>query len=128
MGYFLENETYLLNGCCMKVHSELGNGFLEKVYQEALEIEFKESGIPFVREARLRISYRGHQLVQEYIADFVCYDNIILEIKAVSSLNEVHTAQLLNYLKATGLKLGILVNFGESSLVIKRVYNFNSKN
>lgn len=105
----------------MAVHRELGQGFLEPVYQEALAIEFGYQGIPFVREQELSIMYRGVELNKLYKADFVCYNSIIVELKALSDLNNDHVAQLINYLKATNLKVGLLINFGESSLKYKRL-------
>jgi len=105
----------------MAVHRELGQGFLEPVYQEALSIEFEHQGIPFVREQELSIKYRGVELNNLYKADFVCYNSIIVELKALSDLNNDHVAQLINYLKATNLKVGLLINFGESSLKYKRL-------
>ena len=108
----------------MSVHSELGSGFLEKVYQEALALEFKDNNIPFKREAELIISYKGRKLQQHYFADFICYDDIIIEIKAVSELNDNHRSQVFNYLKATGLSMGLLINFGERSVRVERIVNF----
>ncbi len=105
----------------MEVHKSLGCGFLEAVYQEALEIEFALQGIPFEREVRIKIDYKGHILQKEYVADFICYDKIVLEIKALTQLNSDNLAQTLNYLKATEHQLGLLVNFGEQSLKHKRV-------
>ena len=90
----------------------MGCGFLENVYQECLEIEFEEQGIPFESYKEVKLTYRNKQLKQPYKPDFVCYDKIIIEIKAVSNLVDEHEAQILNYLNATGFKLGILVNFG----------------
>ena len=119
-----KEESYKIIGAAMEVHKVLGTGFTEPVYQEALELEFLESGIPFEREARLEISYKGKPLKQEYIADFVCFGKIIIELKAVSQLNDVHEAQVLNYLKTTGFDLALLVNFGEKPLKIKRLFNF----
>ena len=119
------NESYKIIGCMMRVHRELGCGFLEKVYQEALEREFIAEGIPFQREANLKIYYRGVPLQEEYIADFVCYGKIIVELKAISKLSDVDTAQVINYLKATGYELGILANFGETSLKTERLCNIN---
>ena len=121
------NESYNIIGCMMKVHREMGCGFLEKVYQEALEREFIAEGIPFQREANLKIYYRGVPLQQEYIADFVCYDKIIVELKAISKLSDVDKAQVINYLKATGYELGILANFGETSLKTERFCNINKQ-
>ena len=119
-------ESYAIMGCLMAVHRELGCGFLEKVYQEALEREFSDAGIPFEREKRLKIIFKGKRLEQEYIADFVCYGKIIIELKTVSTLAPIHKAQVLNYLKATGYELGILVNFAGNSLEYKRVCNSNN--
>ena len=111
----------------MKVHSELGCGFLEKVYQEALEREFIDEGIPYKREVNLKIFYRGVPLQQEYIADFVCYDKIIVELKAISKITDIEKAQVINYLKATGYELGILANFGETSLKTERLCNIKKQ-
>ncbi|MBD3276634.1 MAG: GxxExxY protein [Candidatus Marinimicrobia bacterium] len=106
----------------MEVHRELGHGFLEAVYQEALEIEFNKQNIPYIREAALEIQYKSVPLQKTYNADFICYDKILLELKALSELsNDHHTGQVLNYLKATNFKLGLLVNFGKSSLEYKRI-------
>jgi len=105
----------------MTVHKELGCGFLEAVYHEALAFEFKNQGIPFQQEKQLSITYKGKTLTKHYIADFICYGKIIVEIKALSGLASEHVAQVLNYLKATGIKLGILINFGETSLTYKRL-------
>ena len=123
----LKDESYKIIGACMAVHNELGLGFLEAVYQEALEEEFKLRGIPYVREQQLNIIYKGKALDKKYIADFICYGEIVLELKALSALESSHQAQLINYLKATNLKLGLLVNFGQTSLESKRVVN-NSYN
>jgi len=116
-----QDESYKIIGAAMKVHRELGCGFLEQVYQEALEIELKKQNIPSEREVPLTISYDGHILNKQYVADFKCYDKIILELKAVKELDNIHEAQVFNYLKATGYKLGLLINFGEVSLVYKRI-------
>ena len=99
----------------------MGPGFHESVYQEALEIEFENQGIDFEREAELRIVYCGSYLKKKYIADFICYGCIIVELKAISNLTDEHTSQVLNYLKATELELGLLVNFGEKKLHYKRI-------
>lgn len=125
--FLYEKESYAIRGCLMNVFNELGSGFLEKVYQEALEIEFKEKGIPYIREAHLKISYKGHEIKQDFIADFICYDKIIVELKAVERLNEAHLAQVFNYLKATGFDLAILANFGEKKLKMERLFNFMKK-
>jgi len=119
-------ESYRIIGCMMRVHRELGCGFLEKVYQEALEREFTTEGIPFQREVNLQIFYRGVPLRQEYIADFVCYGKILVELKAISKISDIEKAQVINYLKATGYELGILANFGETSLKTERFCNINN--
>ena len=121
--FLYQNETYNIRGCMIKVHTELGCGFYEKVYQEALELEFKASGIPYEREKRLPIFYKGEPLNLDYIADFICYNKIIIELKAVSQLTDIHFSQVLNYLKATDMDLGLLVNFGEQSLHVERIFN-----
>ena len=109
----------------MEVHKELGCGFLEAVYQEALEREFTSQQILFKPQPIIQISYKGKPLDKTYQPDFICFDEIILEIKAISTLSGVEEAQLINYLKATGLKLGLLINFGATSLEYKRMaYNF----
>ena len=114
-------ESYKIIGACIEVHKELGCGFLEPVYQEALSLEFQRQSIPYIREKELDILYKGEKLNKKYYADFICYDKIIVETKALSALNTDHEAQLLNYLKATKIKLGILVNFGEQKLNYKRM-------
>ncbi|MCL2042609.1 MAG: GxxExxY protein [Treponema sp.] len=106
-----KDECYDIYGCIYIVNKKLGAGFLEAVYQEALEIELKRKNIPFVSQQELEILYDGVPLTTKYIADIICYNKIIIEIKAVSKVNEHHKAQLLNYLAATGFKLGLLVNF-----------------
>ena len=107
-----KDESYKIIGAAFKVYNTLGPGFLEAVYQEALEIEFQRQGIPYEREKELKISYDGIELKQTYKSDFVCFGKIIVELKAVSSLDEVHRSQVYNYLHATNYKLGLLLNFG----------------
>ena len=109
-----KEESYKIVGAAFKVYNGLGPGFLEAVYLEALEIEFQRQGIPYEREKDIKIFYDGIELKQSYRAVFVCYDKIIVELKAVSSLDDAHHAQVYNYLHATGFKLGILLNFGYS--------------
>ena len=116
-----KTESYRIIGACMEVHNVLGAGFLESVYQEALAYEFYLQNIPFEREKKLTIRYKDIELEKMYSADFVCYDAIIVELKALSGLTSEHEAQVLNYLKATGYKLGILVNFGGKTLEYKRL-------
>ncbi len=120
-GILYKEESYEIIGACMEVHKQLGCGFLEAVYQEALAEEYEIREIPFEQEKRLQIEYKGKILKKEYVADFVCYDKIIIEVKALSKLASEHLAQTLNYLKITDFDLGILVNFGKSSLEYKRV-------
>jgi GxxExxY protein len=116
-----KEECYKIIGACMNVHKELGPGFLEAVYQESLTLEFLEQGIPFEKEKDIRIVYKGKTLDKCYKADFLCFDNIIVEVKALSEISNDHISQLLNYLKATKLRVGLLVNFGSSRLVYKRL-------
>jgi len=123
MGIIFKDESYQIIGACMAVHRELGCGFLEAVYQEALEEEFKIRKIPYVREVKLDISYKGKLLNKKYQADFVCYGLIILELKALVQLTSAHKSQLINYLKVSKLELGLLVNFGSKALESKRVIN-----
>ncbi|MBQ9394716.1 MAG: GxxExxY protein [Proteobacteria bacterium] len=123
-----EEETGKILRACMNVYNELGNGFLEAVYQEALSIEFGLLNIPFQKERKIEICYKGHRLKQEYYADFVCFDEIIVELKSVSRMINAHKAQVLNYLHGTGLKIGLLVNFGESSLKWERLTLLKNKN
>ena len=105
----------------MAVHRELGCGFLEAVYQEALEEEFMLQNIPYLREVEISITYKGKVLNKKYVADFICHDSIVVELKALNELNPVHKAQVINYLKITNNNLGLLVNFGSQSLETKRV-------
>ena len=108
----LEDETYAVTGAAIEVHRALGPGFLEKVYQEAMQIELSARSIPFEAEKPLDINYKGQCLTQKYYADLVCYEQIIIEMKALNQLTGKEDAQILNYLKATGLKIGLLFNFG----------------
>lgn len=115
-----KDEVYEIIGAAMEVHKELGCGFLEAVYQEALEIELKDRKIPFESQKQLEIVYKGKQLEKEYFADVVCYGKIIVELKALDRLTSKEESQVLNYLKASGLKVGVLINFGGASLEWKR--------
>ena len=110
-----KEESYRIVGAAFKVYNTLGHGFLEAVYQEALEIEFQRQGIPYEREKELKIQYEGVELKQTYKADFVCFGKIIVELKAVSALDDAHRSQVYNYLHATGYKLGMLLNFGSNN-------------
>lgn len=105
-------ESYQIMGACFEVHNRMGAGFLEAVYQECLGIEFERVGVPSVSQPTLQLSYRKRALEQVYQPDFICFDKVLVEIKAVDRLIDRHEAQVLNYLHATGLELGILVNFG----------------
>ncbi len=116
-----KDECYQIVGACMEVHKELGPGFLEAVYQEALELELDIQTIPFISQKPLDIYYKNFKLQKQYYPDFICFDKIVVEIKSVEKLLSEHTAQVLNYLKATGCRLGILINFGQSSLTWKRI-------
>ncbi len=116
-----DERTYKIIGAAMEVHKELGCGFLEGVYQEALGREFGIQEIQFKSQPTIQISYKRQPLDKTYQPDFVCYEEIIVEIKAVSLLSGVEEAQLINYLKTTGLKVGLLINFGARSLEYKRM-------
>jgi GxxExxY protein len=118
-------ESRKIVGAIFEVHKRLGVGLLEKVYQEALAIELEYRGIPFSREKKFDVYYRDHKLDAQYIADFVCYDKIIVELKAVSELLDVHKAQVRNYLTITGYELGILCNFNELYMEPVRILNSN---
>lgn len=111
-----DSETYQINGAMFEVHKHLGPGLLEKVYQEALALEFQERGIPFEREKHFKINYKGSILEQEYIADFVCFNKIIVELKAVSQIEDIHRSQVYNYLHISGYQLALLQNFNQEFL------------
>jgi GxxExxY protein len=114
-------ESYKVIGCCLEVHSALGKGYSEVVYKDALEHELKLQGIPFAREKGYTVQYKTVLLPHKYFADFVVFDTILLEANALAALDDSHVAQVLNYLAASRLRLGLLVNFGENSLVHRRV-------
>jgi GxxExxY protein len=116
-----KNESYQIIGKCMEVHNNLGAGFLEIVYKDALEFEFNKAGIPFEREKEYNVNYKGIILPHKFYADFIVFDKIILEIKGVSAITDKFIAQALNYLKVSGNRLALLVNFGELKLNYKRV-------
>jgi GxxExxY protein len=112
MEIVFKEESYRIMGACFEVYKEMGCGFLEPVYQECLEMELVAQGIPFRAQVELGLQYKGRELKQKYVPDFICFDKIVIEIKAVSELCDAHRAQVHNYLKGTGYKLGILINFG----------------
>lgn len=123
-----KEESFTIIGACMKVHRTLGAGFLEAVYEEALEKEFHIQRIPFERQVKLQLYYDNQLMKKQYRADFVCYAAIIIEIKAVPQIPVTFYMQLTNYLKCTNLELGMLINFGTPSLPYKRIINLKNAN
>lgn len=117
----LSEESYQVIGSCLEVHNYLGPGLAEVVYKDALQIEFNQGGIPCSREVHYEVAYKGQILKHAFYADFVVYDQIILEIKATTKFNDLHIAQCLNYLKISGNPLAILVNFGDARMTYKRI-------
>jgi GxxExxY protein len=117
----LKEESYQIIGLCMEVHRQLGMGFREVIYKDALEIEFRENDVPYQREKLYKIEYKGIILPHSYKADFIVSDQIVLEVKSTSLIVDSFVAQTINYLKASGLKLGMITNFGEKSFNFKRV-------
>jgi GxxExxY protein len=115
------DESYAIIGAAMEVHRELRNGFLEVVYGDALAVEFTQRGIPFAREVPLPIFYKGGKLPSTYKADFICYENVLVETKALARLTSIEEAQVLNYLKITRYSLALLLNFGAKSLEHRRL-------
>jgi GxxExxY protein len=116
------DESFAIRGALFEVYKNKGSGFLEPVYQECLEIEFRLAGVPAIAQPRLQLDYKGTPLKSEYIPDFICFDKIIVELKAVKELTDAHRAQVQNYLKATSFKLAFLVNFGHHPLIeIERI-------
>jgi GxxExxY protein len=122
-----DQQTHAIIGAAMEVHRQLGPGFLEAVYQEALALEFTAQGIPFVPQVELSVHYKGQKLVSFYRTDFICYENVIVELKALKVLTSIEEAQLLNYLKATHLERSLLLNFGSPSLEFKRFVFSNQR-
>ena len=115
-----KEEVHEIVGAAMAVHRYFGCGFTEKVYQDALEIEFANRNIPSVREAELHIGYNGQELASTFKPDYICYDKIIVELKAVKELDDMHRSQAINYAKVAGCDMALLVNFGETSLKFER--------
>lgn len=122
-GLIFKAESYKIIGACMEVYNELGSGFLESVYQEALSLELEEREIPFEAQSAIAIRYKDKILRKKFFADFLCYGEIIVEIKACGAIISEHEAQVLNYLKGTEKPLGLLVNFGGNSFQYKRFAN-----
>ena len=112
MDVLFKDESYQIIGACFEVYTEKGCGFVEAVYQECLEIEFDLRSIPFKSQPQLQLSYKNRPLKQTFIPDFLLFDKVVVELKAVKELNDEHRAQVFNYLKATGFRLGLLINFG----------------
>lgn len=115
-----KKEVFQIIGAAMNVHRYFGPGFTEKVYQEALEVEFQKQGIPNQREVTLHARYRDFELKAEFVPDFICYEDIVVELKAVKELEDIHRSQAINYGKVAGAKLSLLINFGEPSLKYER--------
>ncbi len=120
MNHYREEETYKIIGICMEVHRNLGPGLLEVIYKDALEIEFKENNIPFIREKEFFIEYKGQILRHKFYADFIVNEDVILEVKAIKEFSNEHIAQTLNYMKLSNSEIGLLVNFQTKSLQHKR--------
>jgi GxxExxY protein len=116
-----KEESFRIIGICMEIHSTLGVGLKEINYQDAMEIEFAEKNIPYQREKRFKVVYKEKVLRSPYIADFIVYDSIVIEVKCVAAIIDVHLAQVLSYLKVSNMKLGMIINFGEKSLKWQRV-------
>lgn len=116
----LKDEVFAIVGAAIEVHNTLGCGFLEQVYQEALEIEIDLREIPYIRQKQLPIYYKDHQLKKIFVADFIVYEQVVVEIKAINNLSPLEESQLLNYLKAGNYEVGVLINFGTDSLQWKR--------
>jgi GxxExxY protein len=123
MALLFEKETHQVIGACMQVHQKLGCGFLESVYQEALEKEFHNQHIPYIWHQRLLVLFDGKPLDKFFVADSVCYNSIIFEIKSANFIHPDNSKQVINYLKATNLQVGLLINFGQPSLEWKRFIN-----
>lgn len=123
----LKQETYAIIGACMEVHKALGRSFSEKVYQDALEVEFKLRCIPYEREKHMLVNYKAVTLAHDFFADFICYDKVIVELKAVSELDNENREQIINYLHAANKQVGLLLNFRTASLTYERYVNFEYK-
>ena len=124
--YYKKNENYIIVGLCMEVHRILGPGLLEIVYKDALEIEFKNNNIPYEREKEYKVVYKNTILPHNFYADFVVYEDIILEVKSVKEINNEHLSRTLNYMKLADTPIGIIANFQNKSLVHKRLISTNN--
>ena len=118
--FLYKQETHRIIGAAMAVHRYLGCGFVERVYQDALEIEMKKENIPFLREPSIFAEYRGERLKSEFIPDFICFDKVLVELKAVKELDDMHRSQTLNYARIGGYEVALLINFGQTSLQFER--------
>lgn len=123
MEILFKTESYKIIGACYQVHKKLGSGFLESVYAEALSLEFRKADIPFEQEKKLQVFYEGLPMKKFFKADFVCYESVIIELKATKFTIDADIKQTLNNIKATQFKLGLLINFGTPSLTYKRILN-----
>ncbi len=121
----LREESYAIIGACMEVHRTLGRSFSEKVYQDALEEEFKLRDIPYEREKHILVNYKGVTLAHDFFVDFICYDKVIVELKAVSELDNENREQIINYLHVANKQVGLLINFRTASLTHERYVNFD---
>ena len=119
--FILKEETFKIIGCCMEVHRQLGRGFSEVIYKDALQREFRDQSIHFQREQAFSVFYKGEQLPHNYYADFVVFEQVILELKVASGISEAHIAQTLNYLKVSGCKVGLVINFNADRLEYQRL-------
>jgi GxxExxY protein len=129
MSLIYEQETYKILGACFEVYKQKGFGFTEPIYQECLAIEFELQNIPFIAQPKIELDYKGRALNQFFVPDFVCFDKVIVEIKALSNLVDANNSQVLNYLNATNFELALLVNFGHyPKLEHKRIANTKNKN
>ena len=119
----LHDETYEILGACFEVYNEMGCGFLESVYQECLELELDSRGVPFIAQQPVKLQFKDQEIQRAFSPDLLCFEQVIVELKAVRHLTPEHRAQLINYLKATGIEVGLLINFGESVEIKRKVFS-----